>query len=137
MKTIENSIRVIGIFTITSVFVYTHWIIPKYPTINKNYSTQDTQKFIDKVLKHEARNYSFEMLDSDTNTISTELRNALQELDLGLKKCGNDKECFIEIYEDFMDDWVSSTTKAQTRYLYMDNLGFFGKQINKILSWSY
>jgi len=137
MKTIENSIRGIGIFVIILVFVYTHFIIPTYPTISSNYSVKKIQQFVDRVLKNEARNYSFEALDNGANSSSTELIDAVRKLDINLKDCKNDKQCLIETYEAFMDDWVSDTTKAQTRYLYMDSLGFIGKQINSALDWSY
>ncbi len=85
MDTIRNSIRVIGTSIIILVFIYTHFIIPTYPTIDSNYSVENIQQFIDKVLKNEARNYSFEALANGTNSVPTELMEAVQKLDLDLK----------------------------------------------------
>ena len=46
-----------------------------------------------------------------------------------MSKCKT-KVCLIDEYEDFMDDWVSSQTKAYTRYYHIAEFGFIGAFIN-------
>jgi hypothetical protein len=54
-----------------------------------------------------------------------------------LDKCIDNKECYIDIYNDFMSDNVTDFTRKQTRYSHVYQLGSLGKLINESFAWTY
>lgn len=120
------------------VYVYTHMIIPSYPKINEKASFDFISNDIERHLMTEAKNYQRGALSGGPVSKDEILnfRDAGKNFINKLEKCNN-KECLIESYNNFMDNYASAETKAITRYKYMHNLGPIGQVINDNFSWSY
>lgn len=131
MNKTRNLLRVVYLIGIILMFVYIKWIIPKYPEISNYYKLDYVKEFVDKSIKKEFHYHTAYGALSDSEY--TELRTATLEFAYSLDDCKNNKECYIEKYQSFMNDWVSDKTRVTTRYEHIAKLGFVGQQINRAL----
>lgn len=120
------------------IFMYTHLIIPSYPEANEEHSFIAIKNFVEKNIEKEARIQGQVFFrDKASNEDRKEYIELLGEVNKELKECGQDKECYIDVYDDFMSDNVTDRTEKITRYMYMQQYGIIGKLINESFSWTY
>jgi xanthosine utilization system XapX-like protein len=134
IKTWINAFLLVGI-----IFVAVRVFIPGYPTIDKRYSLNKVQNFIKDIIKEEARNISFQNIDTSTHGgASVKYIRAIENFMHGLEKCAENKECIIEEYNDFMRDNVSDILRKKTKAYYMiRKFGVAGEQFNKSLGFMF
>lgn len=117
-----------GIILVLSSSFYVFFIVPTYPTIDSSLPKNTIQKKIKDNLVSNADEFLME--NSGDKRKIEKFRKAFTMCGVKLENCKT-KECLISEYEDFMDDWVSSSTKTYTRYYYLHNLGFIGQMLNE------
>ena len=119
--------------------IYIKFIVHSYPHLDKSKSTKEIKYDILDILKADARNISIENIDKPTKGgIPVEYIQASEILFQKLKRCKNDKECIINVYNSHMDRWVSNTMRKNIKALYMiKRFGVVGEHINENFGWMY
>lgn len=121
--------RIVLSLLIISLVVSFYIFTPKYPKPNKNESTEVVVNFIEKVLDLESKNFEFQYMDK--GGIPAELIQSVQKMAIEFKECNN-KECFIKVYENHMDEWTSDKLRKSTRANFViKKLGIVGVLINQ------
>jgi hypothetical protein len=131
--------RLFKSFLITSFLfaipLYIIFSVPKYPLINSSLSKENISKNIKIVIKENTSKFSLENLYDKEKLLKYEL--SIKELAKKLDNCES-KECLINEYNYFMNNWVSIEIKASVRYVAIsDKYGFIGDIMNENLDWSY
>lgn len=120
---------------VVSVPLYMIFSVPKYPILESSMSQEQIIMSIKKVIKENSNKYSFENMDNRQKIVNYE--KELNNLARSLDKCSS-KECMIDEYNSFMDDWVADTIKVQTRYYAISNkFGMAGNFLNQSFPWLY
>lgn len=101
--------------------------LPSYPKIADNVNVDDLGKQIVKIVENNSRDMQFEAL-AENRRIPVEYSLAIKESAEKFKQCKNDTKCIINVYENFMDDWTSTTTRKKFRCFYLiHHLGVIGE----------
>ena len=96
-------------------------------------SKEDILNFIGQRFRLEANNLAFQYVDQGGIPIEA-VQSAKIATDK-IKQCNFEKECMIEAYEDYMDDWTSDKLRVMTRADYMTRtFGTIGDWFNKSMS---
>lgn len=125
------------IFTviIISIPIYMILSVPKYPIINNSISKEQISNNINKIIKENSKKFSFENMDNKKQLIKYE--ESLYLLAKNLDNCKT-KECLIEEYNNFMDDWVADSLKVEIRYYAMSiEYGVVGNLLSQSFPWLY
>lgn len=109
-------------FVTTSIYVF--FIVPTYPKIDKSLRIDVINSKIKSQIEQNISQVSLEYADDKKKRLK--LKKAIHIMANNMSECKT-KECLIDEYEDFMDDWVSTETKGYTRYYYLLDLGIIGK----------
>ena len=138
MKIFKISTWIFSLVLVGGIFLLIRLVTPSYPSINNNASTNEVKQFIGKILENEARNISFQYIDSPSHGAPVEYIKASEAFINNLVKCKKDKECLIYTYNEFMGEWSSDVLRRQTRAYYMlEKFGVIGEQINQSLGFMY
>ncbi|QKF59139.1 hypothetical protein ACNSOO_08655 [Aliarcobacter lanthieri] len=115
--------KIIPLLLILS-FIYVFYIVPTYPKIDKTLPYDVISNKIEEVV---LKNISYSSLEysSDSRKL-LKFRKAVYKSGNNMDKCKT-KECLVDEYENFMDDWASTQIKQQTRYYYLMDLGIIGE----------
>ena len=137
MKFFKLQIYIVAVLGI--VFLMIRFFTPGHIQISDNSSLGEIRTFIKSTMKKEARNISFENLNSSTRGgIPAEHLKAIDNLIGTLDKCQENKECLITTYDKYMDKWASQSMRKQSRAYYMiKSFGVVGEKINKTLGFMY
>lgn len=127
---VENVL--VGTFLLLSIYVF--FIVPTYPKIDKSLPIDVINSKIKSQIEQNISQVSLEYVDDKKKRLK--LKKAIYTMANNMSKCKT-KVCLIDEYEDFMDDWVSSQTKAYTRYYHIAELGLPGALINQAFQQTY
>ncbi|OCL81984.1 MULTISPECIES: hypothetical protein [Arcobacteraceae] len=120
---------------IISIPIYMILSVPKYPIINSSISKEQISNNINKIIKENSKKFSFENMDNKKQLIKYE--ESLYLLAKNLDNCKT-KECLIEEYNNFMDDWVADSLKVEIRYYAMSiEYGVVGNLLSQSFPWLY
>jgi len=138
MKIFKMSTWIFALILLGGVFLLIRLMTPSYPSIDNDASTSEVKQFIGKILEKEARNISFQYVDSPSHGAPVEYIKASETFIKNLVNCKKDKECLIHTYNGFMGEWSSNVLRRQTRAYYMlEKFGVIGEQINQSLGFMY
>ena len=130
-KDLFDKILTIGQNVIVATFfllpIYVFFIVPTYPKIDKSLPFDAINSKIKSQIEQNISQVSLEYANDKKKRLK--LKKAIYTMANNMSKCKT-KVCLIDEYEDFMDDWVSSQTKAYTRYYHIAEFGFIGAFIN-------
>lgn len=131
IQRIKKNMKVtLPILLIAAGLFYT--LTPTYPQITDSLTLTQTKNIILKVAKAETSNQSLLALDQPSGKISVELENAYKMYFKKLDSCKENKECYMNTYNDFMSEWGSSTLRKQTRVSFISNkFGVVGDLFNQ------
>ena len=108
-----------------------YMISPSYPEVSAEQSDNAIKAQIKSILKKQAKNLQWEAM-ADNRRVTVEAEKAYKAIGKDLDKCNNDKECLVEVYEEYMDEWSTSGLKKQARAQWMvDRFGLIGQEINR------
>lgn len=137
-KDLFDKILTIGQNVIVATFfllpIYVFFIVPTYPKIDKSLPFDAINSKIKSQIEQNISQVSLEYVDDKKKRLK--LKKAIYTMANNMSKCKT-KVCLIDEYEDFMDDWVSSQTKAYTRYYHIAELGLPGALINQAFQQTY
>ncbi|MFW2600636.1 hypothetical protein ACN2EN_05785 [Aliarcobacter lanthieri] len=115
--------KIIPLLLILS-FIYVFYIVPTYPKIDKNLPYDVISNKIEEVVLKSIYSSSLEYSNDSKKLLK--FRKAVYKSGNNMDKCKT-KECLVDEYENFMDDWASTQIKQQTRYYYLMDLGIIGE----------
>lgn len=103
--------------------------LPDYPKIDENKSLNEIKYFIDKTIRSNSSYYI------QTARISQKRPNEyIKETELFIKNytsCKNDKDCIIDTYNDYMDDWTHFQLEKEAKQQY--TIDIFGYKVAKAI----
>ncbi|MCT7446448.1 hypothetical protein ABE179_05640 [Aliarcobacter skirrowii] len=135
MNTIRNLIRFTIILILVIIPIYIFFVVPKYPSINASFTKEYIVKEIIKIVDKNTQIFVLENMNNKQKILS--YQKDFEQLDNNIVKCSSN-ECMINEYNNFMNKWVVTDIKANSRFFYIsNNLGFIGNIMNENLYWMY
>jgi|GEM_PF-3156970 len=128
-----NFLRKLIIFTAITApitfIIFVKFIFPQYPPMNINSTIQNLKRDIKISMQSEISN---NYLNNGGDFIR-DLEEESSKLDQKMNSCGQNKECIILAYNNFMDENVSPQTKMRTQLRYLMQQGFWGELLVRVI----
>jgi hypothetical protein len=128
-----NFLRKLIIFTAITApitfIIFVKFIFPQYLPMNINSTIQNLKRDIKISMQSEISN---NYLNNGGDFIR-DLEEESSKLDQKMNSCGQNKECIILAYNNFMDENVSPQTKMRTQLRYLMQQGFWGELLVRVI----
>jgi len=125
-----NRLKIGAVVAIVLIGLF-YMVAPNYPKIDSDRSLDNIKGYLESVLKVQAKNINMEAL-AKNKRVPVETEAAFRQLTIDMDKCNDNKECLIEAYDEYMDDWCTAGIRKYTRAKWMvKKFGVIGQEINK------